>query len=333
MLLAQRVIHKQQQFRSRVRPCLSNCSGYLIQAYVCVCLARASMSSPSLLAGVAPIGSGSSVSINPNATAPIPPNDATTGISPLTHGATSVPAAPGGIAPGYGVGVGVGVGDINAVLNGPGAAPTVTTTNYGTGHSFYPGAASVIGGAIGLQNPTISTNPGATPYTSPASSSQVDIRYSHQRHQYQQQPQVQERRQQQQQYDQRQQQPQPQPQPQPQQLHQQPDLRGPAASSVLNAASFANSIAVNTSPTTSASTPAVAPVPVSETQSSNNAPPANGTTTAGNAPAANGPAAPPKKRKTGPGSRGVANLTPEQLARKRAIGQYHQPLCRHTYVG
>ena len=30
--------------------------------------------------------------------------------------------------------------------------------------------------------------------------------------------------------------------------------------------------------------------------------------------------APVKKRKTGPGHRGVANLTPEQLAKKRANG-------------
>lgn len=29
-----------------------------------------------------------------------------------------------------------------------------------------------------------------------------------------------------------------------------------------------------------------------------------------------------KKRRTGPGSRGVANLTPEQLAKKRANGAY-----------
>jgi hypothetical protein len=30
-----------------------------------------------------------------------------------------------------------------------------------------------------------------------------------------------------------------------------------------------------------------------------------------------------KKKKTGPGSRGVANLTPEQLAKKRANGKCH----------
>lgn len=35
---------------------------------------------------------------------------------------------------------------------------------------------------------------------------------------------------------------------------------------------------------------------------------------------ANGPE--PKKRKTMPGSRGVANLTPEQLAKKRANGMF-----------
>ena len=33
--------------------------------------------------------------------------------------------------------------------------------------------------------------------------------------------------------------------------------------------------------------------------------------------------APMKKRKTGPGYRGVANLTPEQLAKKRANGTFH----------
>lgn len=32
-----------------------------------------------------------------------------------------------------------------------------------------------------------------------------------------------------------------------------------------------------------------------------------------------------KKRRTGPGSRGVANLTPEQLARKRANGKWRSP--------
>ena len=32
-----------------------------------------------------------------------------------------------------------------------------------------------------------------------------------------------------------------------------------------------------------------------------------------------------KRRKNGPGSRGVANLTPEQLAKKRANGMYFAP--------
>lgn len=42
---------------------------------------------------------------------------------------------------------------------------------------------------------------------------------------------------------------------------------------------------------------------------------------------ANGPES--KKRKTAPGSRGVANLTPEQLAKKRANGQFsHNRLAR-----
>lgn len=33
-----------------------------------------------------------------------------------------------------------------------------------------------------------------------------------------------------------------------------------------------------------------------------------------------------KKKKTGPGSRGVANLTPDQLAKKRANGEWMIPL-------
>lgn len=33
-----------------------------------------------------------------------------------------------------------------------------------------------------------------------------------------------------------------------------------------------------------------------------------------------------KRRRTGPGSRGVANLTPDQLAKKRANGKFVLPL-------
>lgn len=36
-----------------------------------------------------------------------------------------------------------------------------------------------------------------------------------------------------------------------------------------------------------------------------------------------------KKRKSAPGSRGVANLTPEQLAKKRANGMSHPVSCAH----
>lgn len=46
---------------------------------------------------------------------------------------------------------------------------------------------------------------------------------------------------------------------------------------------------------------------------------------------ANAAAEPKKKKKTGTSSRGVANLTPEQLAKKRANGTSHSscsPACR-----
>lgn len=36
---------------------------------------------------------------------------------------------------------------------------------------------------------------------------------------------------------------------------------------------------------------------------------------------------PSKKKKTGPGSRGVANLTPDQLAKKRANGKWKLSCC------
>jgi len=39
-MLLQRVIHKQQQFCSCVRTCLSDCTGYLIHTSVSVWLAR-----------------------------------------------------------------------------------------------------------------------------------------------------------------------------------------------------------------------------------------------------------------------------------------------------
>lgn len=44
---------------------------------------------------------------------------------------------------------------------------------------------------------------------------------------------------------------------------------------------------------------------------------------------ANGPE--PKKRKTMPGSRGVANLTPEQLAKKRANGMFRSSYAHGTH--
>lgn len=51
---------------------------------------------------------------------------------------------------------------------------------------------------------------------------------------------------------------------------------------------------------------------------------------AGTSPASQPPGDSNKKRRVGPGSRGVANLTPEQLAKKRANGEHKLPLLTHS---